>query len=78
MVMKRMTSTCYMVGVNGSISIGDQIVIAVWPNSNRQRYSNTRWFQTNRKLAGQSVTILLNEYVDISRGDMLAKPADDF
>ncbi len=62
----------------GSISIGDQIVVQ--PSGQTATVKDIQTLAGSQTTAsvGQSVTILLNEYVDISRGDMLAsadKPA---
>lgn len=62
----------------GSISIGDQIVVQ--PSGQTATVKDIQTLAGSQATAsvGQSVTILLNEYVDISRGDMLAsadKPA---
>ncbi|TXI96034.1 MAG: sulfate adenylyltransferase, partial [Burkholderiaceae bacterium] len=56
----------------GSISIGDQIVVQ--PSGQTATVKDIQTLAGSQTTAsvGQSVTILLNEYVDISRGDMLA------
>jgi len=56
----------------GKISIGDSIVVQ--PSGHTATVKDIQTLDGSLKTAvvGQSVTILLNEYVDISRGDMLA------
>ena len=56
----------------GKISIGDAIVVQ--PSGQTATIKDIQTLNGSQQTAvvGQSVTILLNEYVDISRGDMLA------
>ncbi|WMW81755.1 GTP-binding protein [Undibacterium cyanobacteriorum] len=56
----------------GSINIGDQIVVQ--PSGQTATVKDIQTLSGSQQTAsvGQSVTILLNEYVDISRGDMLS------
>lgn len=56
----------------GKISIGDAIVVQ--PSGQTATIKDIQTLDGSQQTAvvGQSVTILLNEYVDISRGDMLA------
>ncbi len=56
----------------GKISIGDAIVVQ--PSGQTATVKDIQTLNGSQQTAvvGQSVTILLNEYVDISRGDMLA------
>ncbi len=56
----------------GKISVGDTIVVQ--PSGQTATIKDIQTLDGSQQTAvvGQSVTILLNEYVDISRGDMLA------
>ena len=56
----------------GKISVGDAIVVQ--PSGQTATIKDIQTLDGSQQTAvvGQSVTILLNEYVDISRGDMLA------
>ena len=56
----------------GKISIGDAIVVQPSGQTATVKDIQTLNGSQHTAVVGQSVTILLNEYVDISRGDMLA------
>lgn len=56
----------------GKISIGDSIVVQPSGQTATVKDIQTLDGSLQTAVVGQSVTILLNEYVDISRGDMLA------
>jgi len=57
----------------GKISKGDKIVVQPSGQSATVKDIQTLDGSLNQAVAGQSVTILLDEYVDISRGDMLVE-----
>ena len=57
----------------GKIRKGDKIVVQPGGQSATVRDIQTLDGSLNQAVAGQSVTILLDEYVDISRGDMLVE-----
>jgi len=57
----------------GKISKGDKIVVQPGGQSATVKDIQTLDGSLNQAVAGQSVTILLDEYVDISRGDMLVE-----
>jgi len=56
----------------GKISVGDSIMVQPSGQSATVKDIQTLDGSLQTAVVGQSVTILLNEYVDISRGDMLA------
>lgn len=56
----------------GKVSIGDSIVVQPSGQTATVKDIQTLDGSLQTAVVGQSVTILLNEYVDISRGDMLA------
>ncbi|MFZ6801545.1 sulfate adenylyltransferase subunit 1 [Undibacterium sp. Di24W] len=56
----------------GKISVGDSIVVQPSGQAATVKDIQTLDGSLQTAVVGQSVTILLNEYVDISRGDMLA------
>ncbi|MFA9274984.1 MAG: sulfate adenylyltransferase subunit 1 [Candidatus Aquirickettsiella gammari] len=56
----------------GKISVGDSIVVQPSGQTATVKDIQTLDGSLQTAVVGQSVTILLNEYVDISRGDMLA------
>nr|WP_315472531.1 GTP-binding protein [uncultured Undibacterium sp.] len=56
----------------GKISVGDSIVVQPSGHTATVKDIQTLDGSLQTAVVGQSVTILLNEYVDISRGDMLA------
>jgi sulfate adenylyltransferase subunit 1 len=58
---------------SGKVSVGDQLVVQ--PSGHTATVKDIVTFDGSLQSAqaGQSVTILLNEYVDISRGDLLAQ-----
>jgi sulfate adenylyltransferase subunit 1 len=63
---------------SGKVSVGDKLVVQ--PSGVEATVREIRTFDGSlpSAVAGQSVTLLLNEYVDVSRGDVLAgadKPA---
>ncbi len=57
---------------SGKIAVGDKIVVQ--PSGHEATIKEITTFDgpLQQAVAGQSVTLLLNEYVDISRGDVLA------
>ncbi|WP_293776604.1 GTP-binding protein [uncultured Oxalicibacterium sp.] len=59
----------------GKIAKGDKIVVQ--PSGQSATIKDIQTFDGSRNeaVAGQSVTLLLDEYVDVSRGDMLAEAA---
>ncbi|HEX2604690.1 MAG TPA: GTP-binding protein [Oxalicibacterium sp.] len=59
----------------GKIAKGDKIVVQPGGQSATVKDIQTFDGSLNEASAGQSVTLLLDEYVDISRGDMLAEAA---
>ena len=59
----------------GKVAKGDKIVVQPGGQSATVRDIQTLDGSLDHAIAGQSVTILLDEYVDISRGDMLAEAA---
>ena len=59
----------------GRIAKGDRIVVQPGGQSATIKDIQTFDGSLNEATAGQSVTLLLDEYVDISRGDMLAEAA---
>jgi sulfate adenylyltransferase subunit 1 len=56
----------------GKISIGDSIIVQPSGQTATVKDIQTLDGSLQTAVVGQSITILLNEYVDISRGDMLA------
>lgn len=56
----------------GKISVGDSIIVQPSGHTATVKDIQTLDGSLQTAVVGQSVTILLNEYVDISRGDMLA------
>jgi sulfate adenylyltransferase subunit 1 len=59
----------------GRVAKGDKIVVQPGGQSATVKDIQTFDGSLNEAVAGQSVTLLLDEYVDISRGDMLAEAA---
>jgi len=59
----------------GSVSVGDTLVVQ--PSGQTATVKDIVTFDGSLKSAsaGQSITLVLNEYVDVSRGDMLASSA---
>jgi sulfate adenylyltransferase subunit 1 len=57
---------------SGKVSVGDELVVQ--PSGHTATVKEIVTFDGNldTAVAGQSITLLLNEYVDISRGDVLA------
>ena len=57
---------------SGKVAVGDKIVVQ--PSGHEATVKEITTFDgpLQQAVAGQSVTLLLNEYVDISRGDVLA------
>jgi sulfate adenylyltransferase subunit 1 len=60
---------------SGKVAVGDQIVVQ--PSGHQATVKEIVTFDgpLQQAVAGQSITLLLNEYVDISRGDVLANAA---
>jgi sulfate adenylyltransferase subunit 1 len=60
---------------SGKVSVGDQLVVQ--PSGHTATVKEIVTFDGSLQtaVAGQSVTLLLNEYVDVSRGDVLASAA---
>jgi sulfate adenylyltransferase subunit 1 len=60
---------------SGKVSVGDQLVVQ--PSGQSATVKDIVTFEGSHTsaVAGQSVTLLLNEYLDISRGDLLAGAA---
>jgi sulfate adenylyltransferase subunit 1 len=56
----------------GQVAVGDKIVVQPSGQSATVKDIVTLEGSHQRAIAGQSVTLLLNEYLDISRGDLLA------
>jgi len=56
----------------GQVAVGDKIVVQPSGQSATVKDIVTLEGSHQRAIAGQSVTVLLNEYLDISRGDLLA------
>jgi len=59
----------------GKVSVGDQLVVQPSGQSATVKDIVTLEGSHQSAVAGQSVTLLLNEYLDISRGDLLAGAA---
>ena len=59
----------------GKVSVGDQLVVQPSGQSATVKDIVTLEGSHQSAVVGQSVTILLNEYLDISRGDLLANAA---
>ncbi|MES2901652.1 MAG: GTP-binding protein [Pseudomonadota bacterium] len=59
----------------GSVSVGDKLVVQPSGQSATVKDILTLEGSHQTAVVGQSVTILLNEYLDISRGDLLANAA---
>ncbi|MES2741082.1 MAG: GTP-binding protein [Pseudomonadota bacterium] len=57
---------------SGQVSVGDQLLVQPSGQSATVKQILTLDGALQTALVGQSVTLLLNEYLDISRGDMLA------
>ncbi|UGQ47701.1 sulfate adenylyltransferase subunit 1 [Massilia endophytica] len=57
---------------SGKVSVGDTLVVQ--PSGQSATVKDIQTFDGSLQtaIAGQSVTLLLNEYVDVSRGDLLA------
>jgi len=60
----------------GTFSIGDEVVIL--PSNIRSKIKTIDEFEKHRSTAttGDSVTITLEDHIDISRGDLMVKPGD--
>jgi sulfate adenylyltransferase subunit 1 len=60
---------------SGRVSVGDRLVVQ--PSSVEATVKEIQTFDGSLQtaVAGQSITLLLNEYVDVSRGDVLAGAA---
>ena len=61
---------------SGSISPGDEIVVAASGRTSRVKQIVTYDGEVSRAEAGDAVTITLQDEVDISRGDILARPTE--
>jgi bifunctional enzyme CysN/CysC len=61
---------------SGTVRVGDEI--AVLPSGQTSRVNRIATFDgdLDEAVAGQSVTLLLGDEIDISRGDLLCDPAD--
>ena len=59
----------------GKVSVGDQLIVQPSGQSATVKDIVTLEGSHQSAVVGQSVTILLNEYLDISRGDLLANAA---
>ncbi|MGY3146247.1 bifunctional enzyme CysN/CysC [Bradyrhizobium sp. USDA 3397] len=62
--------------VSGSISAGDEIVAAASGQTTRIKRIVTQKGDLPRAEAGDAVTITLEDEIDISRGDLLARPSE--
>jgi sulfate adenylyltransferase subunit 1 len=56
----------------GQVAVGDKIVVQPSGQSATVKDIVTLEGSHQRAIAGQSITLLLNEYLDVSRGDLLA------
>ena len=61
---------------SGSISPGDEIVVAASGRASRVKQIVTYDGEVSRAKAGDAVTITLQDEIDISRGDILARPTE--
>ena len=61
---------------SGSISPGDEIVVAASGRASRVKQIVTYDGELSRAEAGDAVTITLQDEIDISRGDILARPTE--
>ena len=61
---------------SGSISPGDEIVVAASGRASRVKQIVTYDGEVSRAEAGDAVTITLQDEIDISRGDILARPTE--
>jgi bifunctional enzyme CysN/CysC len=61
---------------SGSISPGDEVVVAASGRASRVKQIVTYDGELSRAEAGDAVTITLQDEIDISRGDVLAKPTE--
>ncbi|AMA59868.1 sulfate adenylyltransferase subunit CysN [Bradyrhizobium sp. CCGE-LA001] len=62
--------------VSGSISAGDEIVVAASGQTTRIKRIVTQKGDLPRAQAGDAVTITLEDEIDIGRGDLLARPRE--
>jgi sulfate adenylyltransferase subunit 1 len=60
---------------SGKVSVGDKLVVQPSGVDATVKEIHTFDGQLQTAVAGQSITLLLNEYVDVSRGDVLAGAA---
>jgi sulfate adenylyltransferase subunit 1 len=60
---------------SGSVKVGDQLVVQPSGQSATVKEIVTFDGSLQSAVAGQSITLVLNEYLDVSRGDMLAGAA---
>jgi len=61
---------------SGSISAGDEIVVAASGRTTRVKRIVTQAGDLPRAEAGDAVTLTLEDEIDISRGDLLARPGE--
>ncbi|QOZ36188.1 sulfate adenylyltransferase subunit CysN [Bradyrhizobium sp. CCBAU 53421] len=61
---------------SGSISVGDDIVVAASGRTTRVRRIVTQGGDLSCAEAGDAITITVEDEIDISRGDLLARPAE--
>ncbi|ANW02741.1 sulfate adenylyltransferase subunit CysN [Bradyrhizobium icense] len=61
---------------SGSISAGDEIVVAASGRTTRVKRIVTQNGDLTRAEAGDAVTIVVEDEIDISRGDLLARPTE--
>ncbi|WP_375779323.1 sulfate adenylyltransferase subunit CysN [Bradyrhizobium sp. ma5] len=61
---------------SGSISVGDDIVVAASGRTARIRQIVTQAGDLPRAEAGDAITITLEDEIDIGRGDLLARPTE--
>ena len=59
---------------SGSVSVGDELVVARSGKSSRVRRIVTQDGDLQQAVEGQAITILLEDEVDVSRGNVLVKP----
>jgi len=61
---------------SGSIAVGDEIIVAASGRHSRVKQIVTYDGELARAEAGDAVTITLADEIDVSRGDLLAKPTE--
>jgi bifunctional enzyme CysN/CysC len=62
---------------SGCVAVGDDVVVAASGQKSRVKQIITRDCQLERAEAGDAVTITLADDIDVSRGDIFAKPASE-